>query len=264
MGRVTVRALVEADHDVVILDTAPPIEDVPPGASFAEVSAADYAAVRTVCVGADAIVHLAGIPKPGDHAPHVIHNTNVVASYNALSVAVELGIPRVVMASSVNAVGLTWSREPTFDYFPIDEQHATRNEDPYSLSKWLGEQQADSIVRLNSGVSVASLRLHMFMENQETAARFSVGEWAADARRGLWGYTTHQMWIDACLGALTAGFSGHERFFIVADRNAVRGSSRSLAHDNFPHVVVRETLDGDAGFFDCTNARALLGWSGHD
>jgi nucleoside-diphosphate-sugar epimerase len=36
----------------------------------------------------------------------VIHNVNVASSYNALHIAAELGITRVVQASSVNVIGL--------------------------------------------------------------------------------------------------------------------------------------------------------------
>jgi hypothetical protein len=35
-----------------------------------------------------------------------IHNENISMSYNALSIAAELGINKVVMASSVNAIGM--------------------------------------------------------------------------------------------------------------------------------------------------------------
>lgn len=57
-------------------------------------------------------------------------------SYNILRAAAELGIARVAQASSINAIGGYLSQGgPTFDYFPVDEQHAARPHDPYSLSK---------------------------------------------------------------------------------------------------------------------------------
>jgi nucleoside-diphosphate-sugar epimerase len=264
VGEVTVRALTDAGREVLIVDTSPPTRELAPGASFVHASATDFDELRAACRGADAIVHLAGISKPAENAPQFVHNTNVVASYNVLCAAVELGISRVVMASSVNAIGLTWSRDPTFDYFPVDEKHVTRNEDPYSLSKWVGELQADSIVRLHPELSVASLRLHMFMTDRAEAVGWNVGEYADGATRGLWGYTTHRMWIDAFLSALTAKFTGHERFFIVAERNVLREPARELSIAHFPNVQLRESFTGDDGFFDCRNAREILSWSGND
>ena len=78
-----------------------------------------------------------------------IHNANTSMSYNALTVAGELGINRVVMASSVNAIGLgqsppggwgrgspaVYSKRPHFDYLPVDESHPCYPEDAYSISK---------------------------------------------------------------------------------------------------------------------------------
>ncbi len=44
----------------------------------------------------------------------------------------------------MNAIGGAFSQSPKYDYFPLDEQHPTYAEDPYSLSKWVLEQQADA------------------------------------------------------------------------------------------------------------------------
>lgn len=264
IGQVTTRALLQAGYRVDILDRVPPPDDAEPGARFIEVLADDYSAVLSACRGADAIVHLAGIPSPEGVPPQEIHYNNVVASYNVLCAAVDLGIPRVLMASSVNAIGLTWSRAPTFDYFPIDEHHPTRNEDPYSLSKWLGEQQADSITRMHDGLSVGSFRIHMFLPDRAAALRESLGEHRERSRRGLWGYTTHRMWTDACVRALTAEFTGHQIFWVVSDRTAADAASADLARRSFPDVPVRAPLPGDRGFFDCGTTERLLGWSGAD
>lgn len=264
VGEVTVRALTDAGHDVVAVDTSPPGWGLPQGASFVRADVADHDALLETCTGADSLVHLAGITRPIDAPAHVVHTTNVTLSYNVLSVAAELDVRRVIMASSANAIGLTWSQDPDFDRFPVDESHATRNDDAYSLSKWAGEVQADSVVRRHPRLSVASLRLHMFMADHAEATRWSVGEHADSARRGLWGYTTHRMWVDALLPALSADLSGHERFFVVADRNVLRAPARELAAEHFPHVPVSPSLTGDDGFFDCSRARDLLGWSGHD
>ena len=187
IGQVTARAVAAAGHEVVLMDQTPPPPDEVQGRQFVELDMNNYPAVLSAFTGIDTVVHLAGIAGPRGHPPHIVHNNNVVASYNALSAVAELSIPRILMASSVNAIGLTWSREPEFDYFPIDEHHRTRNEDAYSLSKWLGEQQADSIVRLHSGLSVASFRIHGFVRDRAEALRLSSGNLSDHARRGLWG-----------------------------------------------------------------------------
>jgi UDP-glucose 4-epimerase len=78
--------------------------------------------------GSDALVHLAAIISSVRDPDHEVHN-NVVGSYNALRAAAEVGISRVCQASSVNATGMSYSRQAHFDYFPLDEHHPTYNED---------------------------------------------------------------------------------------------------------------------------------------
>lgn len=261
VGRVTVDALANAGHQIVVVDRLPPAPGAPSGVEFVQAGADNYTDLLAACAGAEAIVHLAGIPKPAGFEPTVVHNNNVTASYNVLCAAVALGIDRVLLASSVNAIGMTWSRDPQFEYFPVDERHPTRNEDPYSLSKWIGEQQADSIVRAHPDLSVGSLRLHMFMRDRDDAVRHSSGEWEDAARRGLWGYTTHRMWTDAVISALTAPFTGHQILWVVAADTASNEDSAGLARTHFPHVTLRKPLMGNAGFFDCGNTERVLGWS---
>ena len=79
----------------------------------------------------------------------------------------------------------------------------------------------------------------------------------------LWGYTRFDAAARACLLALTAGFKGHEVFYIVAPDTCVETPSLELAGQFFPDVPVRGDLSGNRGFFDCGKAGRLLGWR-HD
>ena len=45
---------------------------------------------------------------------------------------------------------------PRFDYFPIDENHPNYSEEPYGLSKWICEQQADSFARRHEDIRIAN------------------------------------------------------------------------------------------------------------
>ena len=152
------------------------------------VDVTDYPSLLGALAGCDAIVHLAAFPGPGQALEWQVHHNNVVASYNALHAAASLGITRICQASSVNAIGGTYSRASRFDYFPLDEAHPSYTEDPYSLSKWICEQQAASIARRHDGVVIASLRLHLCVEDR--SGRSSTARHPDAATRDLWGYTT--------------------------------------------------------------------------
>jgi UDP-glucose 4-epimerase len=222
----------------------------------------DYAAVAEAISGCDAVIHLAAINGPGRDPDHVVHNNNVVSSYNALRAAVEAGVPRVCQASSVNAIGGRFSRLPRYDYFPIDERHPAYPEDPYSLSKWICEQQADAVARRHDGTAIASLRLHGVVEHRADTA------WWIDhpddfVARQLWGYTGREAAARACLLGVTADFRGHEVFYVVAPETMVDTPSLDLAARHYPKVPVRGDLSGNRGFFDTGKAGEILGWD-HD
>jgi UDP-glucose 4-epimerase len=208
------------------------------------------------------LIHLAAIPTPGRHPDHVVHNNNVVGSYNALRAAAELGIQRVCQASSINATGAAYSRWPRYDYFPLDEQHPTYNEDPYSLSKWICEQQGDSFARRYGGMTIASMRFHWVVPDRETATKYAahIGDTLA---KHLWAYTLLDAAARACLLSLTPQFSGHEPFYIVAPDTMVDKPSLELAQQFFPEVPIRGDMSGRNSFFNSAKAERLLGWK-HD
>ncbi len=263
VGRAIIAMALAQGHSLINIDRAPPPEgSVDPSVLFVEADIGDYDALREAFSGCDAVIHMAAIPSPGHHPDHVVHNNNVVGSYNVLRAAAERGIMRVCQASSINAVGAAYSRQPRYDYFPLDERHPTYNEDPYSLSKWICEQQADSFARRYEGMSIASMRFHWVVPERAIAAEYSKRIGPALAKH-LWGYTLAEAAARACLLSLTAGFAGHEVFFIVAPDTVTDSPSLELAHTYFPDVPVRGDLGGNRSFFNCSKAERLLGWK-HD
>ncbi|MBA3944969.1 MAG: NAD(P)-dependent oxidoreductase [Herpetosiphonaceae bacterium] len=261
-GHTLVPYLMEQGHTVVSIDRALPPMATPPLAQRAQAMVADtrdfgefVASIR----GCDALVHLAAHPSPGGYPDAVIYADNTVSSYNALSAAATLNIKRVCLASSINAIGGAFSRAPRYDYFPLDEQHPTYAEDPYSLSKWVLEQQADAFARRYEEMSVASLRFHGLVETRERAEAMArqVGFMTI---RHLWAYTLLYEASRACLLALTADFVGHEAFYIVAPRTTMLENSLDLAREHFPNTPIQGDLSGQTGFFNCVKAARVLGW----
>jgi nucleoside-diphosphate-sugar epimerase len=229
-----------------------------------DVDVTSYDALAAAVAGCDALVHLAAYPGPGVRPDHEVHHNNVTASYNALRVAAQLGIDRVCLASSVNAIGGGYSRRPRFDYFPLDEAHPSYTEDPYSLSKWIAEAQADSVARRYPQLSVASLRLHGVRSERPAGYTPDDPERGGFAIRDLWGYVLRPAVARACLLAVTAGFRGHEVFYVVAPRTLVDTATAELCARYYPDVPLRKELPGNTGLFDCAKAERLLGWRHQD
>src|SRR5690242_11715337 len=133
IGRAVIELALEQGHGVVSIDRAQPVEGaVQSHVTFVQADLTHYSDFEQALRGCDALMHLAAIPSPRGYPDYEVHNNNVVGSYNALSAAARLGIARVCQASSINAIGGVYSRAPRYDYFPVDEQHPTYAEDPYS------------------------------------------------------------------------------------------------------------------------------------
>ena len=266
LGRALVPYLLAQGHAVVSLDRSMPAVSFVTSAHTARAIIADLTDFGQVVASlrdCDAVIHLAAHRSPVNAPDPVVYNENTASSYNVLSAAAVLGIRRVCLASSINAIGVVFSRSPRYDYFPLDEQHPTYAEDPYALSKWVLEQQADAFARRYDWLSIASLRFHWLCESRAQAAErnkaFGLG-----AVRHLWGYILLSEASRACLLALTAPFTGHHTMYIVAPRTVAEGPSLELARQYYPDTPIRGELAGQTSFFNCARAEHVLGWRHED
>jgi nucleoside-diphosphate-sugar epimerase len=264
VGSYVSRDLAARGHDVVRIDLATEALKGSQANDRLGVDLTEYQQTLNALRGCEAVVHLAAINATIVAPEWRVHNVNVTASFNVLFAAAALGIPRVVQASSVNALGLSWSRKPHFDYFPLDMSHTSYNEDGYSLSKLIQEQQADSITRRHAFLSVISLRLHAVLRDASRAKSYieGIGEhWAVN---GLWGYCTYRSVADVFALALTAPIVGHEVLWVTEAVTFSDRSSFELAKEFYPGVALRRPLVGRETFFDIRRTCELLSWTPQD
>ncbi len=261
LGKVLVPYLTEQGHDVLSIDRMLPKEPWGgPHLQYWVADTRDFGQVVGSFRNCDAVIHLAAHRSPMNHPDAVVYNENTTSSYNVLSAASLLNIQRVVMASSINAIGGAFSRSPRYDYFPLDEKHSTYAEDPYSLSKWVMEQQGDAFARRFENMCIASLRFHWLVDSYERAAEWT--QYMGDAAvHHLWAYTLQSEAARACLLGLASDFKGHEVFYIVAPRTAMQEPSLALAQKHYPNTPIRGDLSGNNSFFDSSKAEKILGWT---
>jgi len=268
IGQAVVAKAIAEGHSVIGIDWA--LSDTRPGSAepgtapvpherrHADVT--DYEQLVDAVADCEALIHLAAHPNALRKPDHTVHNNNVVASYNALRAAAELEIDRVCVASSVNAVTGEFNQAPRYVRLPVDESHPAAPEDSYGLSKLLAEAQADAVARRHPRMTISTLRFHWVVPDREYAASRASPEagW-----KQLWGYTTYDAAARACLCALSAAFTGHERFYIVAPDTVLEIPSAELARRFHPDVPMPHPIVGNDSFFDCGKAERLLGWR-HD
>jgi nucleoside-diphosphate-sugar epimerase len=264
VGRVLVRVLIGQQHDVVSIDRA--VDEThfqsAPHLTHHVDDLMDVERLKSLFAGCAGVIHLAAIPTVRDQNPAQVYINNTASSYNVLLACAELGIHKVCLASSINAIGGIYSRQPRYDYFPVDEQHPTYNEDAYSLSKWVLEAQADSFARRYEDMTICSLRFHAMIPSKPGMAK-RMGNFA-QISKDLWAYTNIVSGAQACLMALQAEFKGHEAFFITAPQTAVEMPSLELAQAHYPGVPVVGDLSGHTSFYSAKKAERLLGWRHED
>jgi uronate dehydrogenase len=128
IGRTLAQGL--GGHDLRLTDIQPPAE-MPPGAELllADLTQAD--AVRPLVEGMDAVIHMAGHPNSRDWA--LVERLNIGGTRAVIEAAALVGVPRVIIASSVHAVGTYPSDVRLTDSMPL------RPDCPYGVSKAANE-----------------------------------------------------------------------------------------------------------------------------
>lgn len=228
-----------------------------PGVHTVQLDASNFGDAVSCLRGYDGIVHLAAVSRPGQMSGHRMFAINVQSTFNILEAAVVLGIKRVVLASSLNAVGMAFNLQPNVAYIPIDEAHPCRPDEPYGLSKLLGELTADSFARRYPDMTISSLRLPAVM-TPEAFRRFDPA--AAYLPRSLWAYADVREIARSVWLALSAGWRGHEVFMIAAGDTACESPSRELAARYYPGIELRRDFSGRESMLDASKAQRLLGW----
>jgi len=157
VGRPVVARLLQHGHAVRVLDRLPECDIS--GVEYTPGNVTDMQALRLAVHGQQAVIHLAAIPTPDQgNGPQIFH-TNCSGTFNVYAAASEEGIRRVVCASSINFLGYYYgSKEFSFEYFPVDEDHPNFTTDAYSFSKQITEQIAAYYWR-RDGITSLCLRL---------------------------------------------------------------------------------------------------------
>ncbi|NQW17408.1 MAG: NAD(P)-dependent oxidoreductase [Chloroflexi bacterium] len=258
-GRYIIPELRSHGHEVVSTDRVP---DDSSDVSFMRIDTTDLGAVISVSRDMDAIVHMSAIPNPGRDPEAEVFRVNMLSNWNVLEAAEIHGINKVVMASSVNAVGAIYSHSlvPPH-YFPIDEEHPTRAEDAYSQSKWLGEEMAEAFCRRRP-MQIASMRFHGLMDVAgQQKLKTSGGKTATPFEAmHFWGWVDIRDAARSCRLALEVDWTGHEAFFINGDETSLSTPTMEAIEQGYPGVKIRKPLEGTVTALDITKAENILGW----
>lgn len=254
IGAVIAQELIAAGHIVHNFDQT---KLAVPGIHTINVDVTNFGDVVSGLKSYDGIVHLAAISAPGRGSSNRIFQVNTQSTFNVLEAASILGIRNVVLASSINAMGMTFNLKPCVNYIPLDEDHPCEPDEAYGLSKLVGETVADGFARRFPDMTICSLRFPMvampdFYRNSGRDEQF----W----KRALWAFCDGREAARAVRLGLEAKWQGHEVFLIAADHTPSQVPSVELAARWYPDVPIRTPLTGHAAFVSAAKAERMLGW----
>jgi UDP-glucose 4-epimerase len=154
IGSVTSRLLLDAGHDVVVLDSLGTgyRTAVAPDATFVQADIGDAGTVVTREAGFDAVLHFAGLIAAGESMvkPELYWHTNVVGSLALLDAVRAAGVPRFVFSSTAAVYG-----NPV--ELPISESAVTAPTSTYGATK-LAFDHALTSEAYAHGLAAVSLR----------------------------------------------------------------------------------------------------------
>jgi len=262
VGRFVVDELRTRGHEVTVAGRREGLQIT--GARYVSLDCTDYAAVLEQMDKHDSVVHLAAIPQPDKAASQKIFDINCRGTYNVYQACADAGIKKLVISSSVNALGFFYGNKPLpIQYFPVDEEHPTLCSDPYSFSKKINEETGQYYWE-KDGISSIAIRIPWVRPCPPGQDRLKVQRDEVDTFfriRNLW------IWIDArdsaraFADALEKPYEGFHVLHVNDNVNTAGIPSRELAARFYPEVTQwKQPVEGMEALISCRKAKELLGW----
>ena len=257
IGRYVVKELVDAGHSVTSVDI---LASEGGSSRFLRVDLTDAGEVYQALAAAEAeaVVHLGAWANAGVVPDTRTYGDNVRGTFNVFQACEDLGIQRVVSASSAQVYA--FAKEPPV-YVPVDEAHLLRPANCYALSKVVGEQTADYFIK-RFGMTILSFR---FMGIRMPAQlNTEIDELAQDPSKGtslLWTRTDARDAAIACRLAVEAESVPSGPYNITGVRVALSEPTAALVERHFgDKTEVRDALPGHISPVSCAKAEVAFGY----
>ena len=259
LGQFVIRDLLANGYQVLSLDRVAPREKLCPSWLADLRHSGDLFEALKDAYG---IIHLGAYQAPNLAPDAETLSNNVSATYNVLRAATDMGVKKVVIASSTAAFGFIYATKLWApDYLPLDENHPSKPQDSYGLSKVLGEQIAESIVTLDKDMTISSLRFPGV--NFDLSYESFRERWRNPRSRtsGFWTYIDARDAAMTCRLALEAKFKGHEVFITSAPKNCMIQPTLELVKKYLPKAAkIKKAAGTHWSCVDSAKARRMLGF----
>ncbi len=267
LGSHLVPMLMQEGFEVRGLDMVPPATPLPNECAFTQADLSDRPSLRDTLRGVDVVAHTASLHPWKTYTDDEYLDANVKGTWTLYALAAELGVGRIVLTSSIAAIG--YGRIP-MDAWPVGEDTAFPLTDIYSYTKHTQETIARMYADAGT-IRTFALRPPAFMPTGEletclamTGAFSVVGDVAS----------AHVAAVRVMCGQQQPGRRvGPFEAFNTANRLPYTAEMCRQAGGDFKRLVRRCWPDAydwllDKGFrgqgptasYDISKARRVLGW----
>jgi UDP-glucose 4-epimerase len=275
LGRSVVAGLAEAGHRVISVDRdAVPADTFPAGVEqrTADLLAPGRARRLLKETAPDAVIHLAAIAVPFSAPEDVILSTNTRLAYAVVSAATELGIGKIITASSPTVLGYGSPAGWLPPSFPLDEQTPPKPWNAYALSKLIAEQTVQMFAAAQGDrIRYAAFRPCYVISPEEwhgapTQQGHTVAERLANpalSAPALFNYVDARdvgEFLDVLLQKMESIPNGQTFFVGAADALATEPLSQLMPRFLPGSETLAAGLAGTSPAFSIAKAKELLGW----
>ena len=256
IGRYVVRDLVDAGHTVTNADLAP-LPDLPGGFLRVDLTEPGDAYQMLAYTKAEAVIHLGAWANAGVVPDTRTYGDNVRGAYNVFQACADLGIKRIVYASSAQVYGFAHAAPL---YAPVDEDHPLRPYNSYALAKVAAEEAADYFIQ-HFGLNILSFRFMGVRMPSEIAGE--IDAMTANPASGAWLLWTRTDARDAamaCRLAIEAPKVPSGPYNITGARVVLEQSAAELITTHFGAQTEARDLSGIASPLSIARARDAFGY----
>ncbi|QRM55172.1 NAD(P)-dependent oxidoreductase [Sinorhizobium sp. BG8] len=208
----------------------------------------------------DAVVHFAAIPRILIRPDNETFRVNTMGTYNVIEAAVNLGVSKVIVASSETTYGICFAEgDRDFHSFPLEEDYDVDPMDSYGLSKVLNEKTARAFAE-RFGADIYALRIGNVIEPHEYDL---FPAFLADPplrKRNAWNYVDARDLGQVVKLCIEKDGLGYQVFNAVNDSAVSNLPSRELAARYFPNVPFTREIGEHEGLMSNRKIREVLGF----
>jgi nucleoside-diphosphate-sugar epimerase len=256
IGRYVVAELAAAGHKVTNADLAP-LPALP--GSFLRIDLTDPGDVYQALAysKSEAVVHLGAWANAGIVPDTRTYGDNVRGAYNVFQACADLGIRRIVYASSAQVYGFAHAAPL---YVPVDEEHPRRPHNSYALAKVAAEDAAAYFVK-HFGLNILSFRFNGVRMPSEIAPE--IDAMVANPASGAWLLWTRTDARDAAL-ACRLGVEAAEvpsGPYNITGARVLETSADELVAIHFGSQTTNRGLEGSASPLSTARAQNAFAYA---